>query len=459
MIGKAMDKVKITLSGTPPKEWYHRFSARARLNGEEHHCVAGKYNFMIFNARGDMGLKIMKKCFNGRADGINKVRDLVKIHKLLFEEGIGPQVDSEAVEIEFDANTINDFLPNIVMPKNPEDRKWYGFWVETLKPEPSHFLDLYLRLEKRFAVKINKLGIFRLNFFPSRFINQIMKHCYKNKFHDFVKKLKILCLRNEIYRNAHQRIGTQTAINEFLNRQNYLYTGKGFKIFDVDASNGIGPIIMDREDLISMIKEGAQFPVKKRPTQYQALHIKDINLIGGRHSCAERLENMGFDPALFQNASLLDIGCNIGGFCLEAQKHGAVLTVGIDGNDEAIEAAKRLRDYVGIKNMKFITTNLDQDILLDIKNVSISSLFRGVVDQTHFDIVFALSIMNHVRDKRNLLRHLDRMTNKLLVLEGHADETEEFYRSNLLKYTSFSKVEFKGYSSDRSKRPILFCWK
>ncbi len=454
-----MDKVKITLSGNPPKEWYHRFSTRARLNGREHHCVAGKYNFMIFNARGDMGLKIMKKCFTGRSDGINMVRDLIRIHKLFFEEGIGPRVDSEVVEIEFDSKTLNTYLPNLTMPVSTEDRQWYGFWVETLKPEPSYFLDLYLRFEKRFAQKINKMEIRRLNFFPSRHINQITKHCYNKNYHDFVKKLKILCLRNEIHRKAHHTHGTQTAINEFLNRQNYLYTGKGFKIFDVDASNGIGPIAMKREKLISMIKEGAQFPVKKRPTQYQAVHIEDIDLLGGRSSCAERLEKMGFDPALFQNASLLDIGCNIGGFCFEAQKHGAVLTVGIDSNDEAIEAAKRLRDYAGMNNMKFFTTNLDQDALLDIKNVALSSLFLGMVDQTHFNIVFALSIMRHVRDKRILFRLLDQITRKLLVIEGHADETEEFYRSNLLKYTGFSKVDFKGYSSDRSKRPLLFCWK
>jgi len=245
----------------------------------------------------------------------------------------------------------------------------------------------------------------------------------------------------------------------FLNKQNYLYTDKGFKVFDVDASNGIGPIVMNREKLVSLIKEGAQFPVKKRPTQYQAVHIKDINLLGGRSSCTDRLEKMGFDPALFQNARLLDIGCNIGAFCFEAQKHGAILTVGIDSNDEAIEAAKRLRDYAKFKNMIFFTNNFDQDLFLNIKNVSLSDLLKGVVGQTHFDIVFALSIVNHVRIKRQFFRQLDQMTKKLLVLEGHADQTEELYRSYLSTYTSFSKVDFKGYSSDRSKRPILFCWK
>ena len=454
-----MEKLKLTLSGNPPKEWYHCFSARACLNGKKYHCVAGKYNFMIFNVRGYKGLKIMKRCLWETSDGIDKVRELIRIHKLFFEEGIGPQVDNEVVEIEFDSETLNNYLPNLPVPLHTEDRKWYGFWVETLKPKSNFFLDLYLKFEKRFTAKINNMSIQRFNIYPSRFINQIVKRCYKTKFHYFVKKLKILCLRNEIYRNAHQRIGTQTAISEFLNKQNYLYTDKGFKVFDIDASNGIGPIVMNREKLVSLIKEGAQFPVKKRPTQYQAVHIKDINLLGGRSSCAVRLEKMGFDPTLFQNARLLDIGCNIGAFCFEAQKHGAILTVGIDGNDEAIEAAKRLRDYTKIKNMIFFTNNLDQDLLLDIKNVSLSDLLKGVASQTHFDVVFAVSIVNHVRDKREFFRQLDQMTKKLLVLEGHADQTEELYRSYLSTYTSFSKVDFKGYSSDRSKRPILFCWK
>lgn len=216
---------------------------------------------------------------------------------------------------------------------------------------------------------------------------------------------------------------------------------------------------MNREKLISLIKDGAQFPVKRRPTQYQAVCVKDINLSGGRNSCADRLAKMDFDLTLFENASLLDMGCNIGSFCFEAQKHGANLTVGIDSNDEAIEAAKRLRDYANITNMVFITHFFDQDLFINIKNVALTCLLQGVVGQTKFDIVLALSIVNHVRNKRKLFQQLDQMTSKLLIIEGHADQTEKLYRSYLLKYTYFSKVEFKGYSDDRSVRPVLFCWK
>ena len=423
---------------------------------------------MIFNVRGNMGLKIMKECKPGSRKGdplressrsIDKVKEIIRIHELFFEEGIGPKVGSEIVEIEFDSETLSNFLPNLPMPLEKEDQRWYGFWIETLVPELNFFLDLYFKNEKRFAEKINNIGIRRFNICPATFINLIVKRCYKTKFHYFVNNLKIVCLRNEIYRNAHNRIGTQNAINELLNPQNYFYTRKGFKLFDVDASNGIGPIVMNREKLISLIKDGAQFPVKSRPTQYQAVCVNDINLLGGRNSCADRLVKMDFDFTLFENASLLDMGCNIGSFCFEAQKHGANLTVGIDSNDEAIEAAKRLRDYANITNMVFITHFFDQDLFINIKNVALTCLLKGVVGQTKYDIVLALSIVNHVRNKRKLFQQLDQMTNKLLVIEGHADQTEELYRSYLLKYTYFSKVEFKGYSVDRSVRPVLFCWK
>lgn len=459
-----MEKFKLKLSGSPQKVWYRRYTARACLNGREYHCAAGKYNFMIFNVRGCMGLKIMKNCHMKTSDTIKKVREIIRIHKLLFEEGIGAQVDNEVVEIEFDPETLKNYLPDLPMPLRKEDQRWYGFWLETLKSKFHFSLYLYWKFEERFAAKINNMGkwrsgLRRFGIYPSCLVNQLVKLCYRTQFHGFVKTVKIACLRNEIHRNAHLRIGTQTAINEFLNRQNYLYTGKGFKIFDVDNSNGIGPILMNREKLISYIKEGAQFPVKRRPMQYQAIQVKDINLLGGRSSSSARLEEIGFDPNLFQNASLLDIGCNIGAFCFEAQKHGATLTVGIDGNDAAIEAAKCLRNYARNKNMLFFSYHLDQNLLVNIKNISLLYLLKEVADQTHFDVVFALSIVTHVKNKKGFFRQLDQVTKKLLVLEGHADETEDMYRSYLSRYTSFSKVDFKGYSSDRSRRPVLFCWK
>jgi len=55
--------------------------------------------------------------------------------------------------------------------------------------------------------------------------------------------------------------------------------------------------------------------------------------------------------------------------------------------------------------MLFFTYDIDQDLLLKIKNVSLSDLLKEVAGQTHF-----------------------------------------------------SKVDFKRYSLDRSRRPILFCW-
>ncbi len=406
-----MEKIKLKLFGCPPKDPYRHFSLRSSLDGREYQCAVGKFNLMILNVRGYKGLKILKNYPLEDSDILKKARELIRIHRLFFEEGIGPQVDNEVVEIEFDSETLEDYMPYLQSKRYTGEQRWYGYWIETLKPK-IHF------------------SIF-----------------HRARYHHFVQRLRIVCLRNEIYR----RNSTQCAIDEFLRKGNYFYTDKGFQIVDVDKNNGIGPIVMNREKLISLIKEGAQFPVKSRPRQYQAIQIKDINLKGGRNACNDRLKEIGFDPTLFQNASFVDIGCNIGAFCFEAQKHGATLTLGLDSNDEAIEAAKCLRNYAKKKNMLFLTYNLNQG--------SLSNLIKDVAGQTKFDIVFALSIVQHVKKKKKIFQQLDQLAKRLLVLEGHANETEDLYRTYLLKYTHFSKVDFKGYSLDRNRRPVLFCWK
>lgn len=201
-----MKKFKIELLGDPPKEWYHSFSARACINGKEFHCLAGKYSIMILNVHGNKGLKIMKECEPGslRQDplsessrSIDKVKEINRIHELFFEEGIGSKVENEIVEIEFDSETLSNYMPNLPMPLDKKKQRWYGFWMETLVPKSNFFIDLYFKCEKRFAEKINNRGIRRFNIYPAKVINQIVKRCYQTKFHYFVNSLKTVCIRNE----------------------------------------------------------------------------------------------------------------------------------------------------------------------------------------------------------------------------------------------------------------------
>jgi tRNA A-37 threonylcarbamoyl transferase component Bud32/SAM-dependent methyltransferase len=150
-------------------------------------------------------------------------------------------------------------------------------------------------------------------------------------------------------------------------------------------------------------------------------------------------------PEKFDNASILDIGCNIGRICMDAKLRGAGRAVGIDYRKDVVDAMNRYLKQKGIDVSLFA---------FDI-NEGVEPL-QSIIGPASFEYVFALSIWSHV-DQQKLWGIINRFCTKVCFFEDHypsrvrsLDKLKSMLEENL----HFRKIEFMGFTTDRGVRAV-----
>ena len=150
-------------------------------------------------------------------------------------------------------------------------------------------------------------------------------------------------------------------------------------------------------------------------------------------------------PESFENASVLDIGCNIGRICMDAKSRGASRAIGIDYR----------KDVVDGMNGYFKEKGVDVSLFTFDINEGVESL-ESVIGPGAFEYVFALSIWSHV-DQQKLWDIINRFCTKVCFFEDHhpsrvksLDKLKRMLEENL----HFRKIEFMGFTTDRGVRAV-----
>ncbi|HLO15932.1 MAG TPA: methyltransferase domain-containing protein [Anaerolineales bacterium] len=129
----------------------------------------------------------------------------------------------------------------------------------------------------------------------------------------------------------------------------------------------------------------------------------------------------------FEGKSILELGCNMGLFSTFMRLNGAHRAVGLDIDRDIIQAAEMIAEAFGVDNEYYVQDLDDQKPW--------EEQYQG------FDVVFALSVMNWIKDKNRLLAFLAK--HREIVYEGHDSFEIEYERLSLC---GFKNVEIVSVS-------------
>jgi hypothetical protein len=168
-----------------------------------------------------------------------------------------------------------------------------------------------------------------------------------------------------------------------------------------------------------------------------------------QRNSGKRLRRVDLNETDLNDASLLDLGCNIGGSLFEAQKFGPGKSMGVEFDGDKVALASKIAAYNGLNNVSFMQANVDETTVEDLKGP--------------YDVVFCLALIGHVLEKDRLYQLLGKVTNKLLFFEGNLKTTQEEVEAKLHE-NGFSEVNFIGLCDDdcmpgNNTRPIYIARK
>lgn len=128
--------------------------------------------------------------------------------------------------------------------------------------------------------------------------------------------------------------------------------------------------------------------------------IKELG-IKGRFNTEEECEKIGM-PKDLTGWSVLDIGCNIGAYLLEAVKRKAGLVVGVEPNSAWRWMAKSILS-------ENITPSIQWQVYKDISELS--------PYKNKYDLVLLLSVLHVCKNPQKLLDTAWKLTKKMLIVE------------------------------------------
>lgn len=178
-----------------------------------------------------------------------------------------------------------------------------------------------------------------------------------------------------------------------------------------------------------------------RGMPYQSLFVDGVEVVQGRRR--DTLRRMAtLRPEDFAGASVLDLGCNTGSSSLLAAEMGASGCIGVDLLPSLVLSAIRLAAVLR-SPCRYYQADLGEP--------------------THLgpaDVVLCFSVDAHLGARRaQLWQTIDRVTRRVLYLEGHAGTTRDRYQDILAR---FARVELIGKMGDgshtsRASRPLWRC--
>lgn len=136
-------------------------------------------------------------------------------------------------------------------------------------------------------------------------------------------------------------------------------------------------------------------------TGYQTIRFGNGRVLEGSWEPASQWTTFGL-PEDCDGMRVLDIGSNLGGFCLEALKRGAKVVNGIDKSKQCFEGANALHSLWA--------ETFDN-------GMPVPRYFEGRFEEIHekltspYDAVFAFSVLQHTPTPRTMLSTLYRLLN------------------------------------------------
>ncbi len=173
---------------------------------------------------------------------------------------------------------------------------------------------------------------------------------------------------------------------------------------------------------------------------YQPLPELGLN---GQRDAQHRIDVMQLDRLDWRGKTVLDLGCNLGGFCFYAEQRGARRVVGVD-RPMLAEPMREVANWLGHWNVDFVGAELAEQ----------AEPIRGAAGIKCFDVVFALSLCNHIGGYASWIADL---CADILILEGHGGDDPARYLASL--QADFASVNVIGFTTDRMRRPIFVCRK
>lgn len=192
----------------------------------------------------------------------------------------------------------------------------------------------------------------------------------------------------------------------------------------------------------------------KKNLAYQHIEIDGQVIIEGEHKQRTEERKSWIRDAQPAGKTVLDLGCNLGVFALEAARLGARQATGIDIQPNVISAASRIRDFFGLTNCTFQAVDL------------MKPEARAAVPS--FDLVLAFAVYDHLVDRHKEVTPPEREQNYLDITEWMAriaqrDLIVEFHNKQMpwAKFYEDLLVEHGFVILDRKttriERPVFFC--
>ena len=171
----------------------------------------------------------------------------------------------------------------------------------------------------------------------------------------------------------------------------------------------------------------------------------DLEAMECTKSLAKFMQNLNISQG-----KLLDVACGVGHYFRELKKIGNFDYIGIDLDDKAIEIAKEV--WKESPNTMFIVQNASK---LDFEDNS-------------FDIVISYNLLLHLRDYKDVLKELFRVTKKHLIIRSLFDEKESrneldaqkdynnVYPSGKFYYNTYSRNDVSNFLKSLGSCKIKF---
>lgn len=141
------------------------------------------------------------------------------------------------------------------------------------------------------------------------------------------------------------------------------------------------------------------------------MHYQKIDINGVYYEGIDRTKDYyNCFPEKPEGLHILDIGCNIGFYCLKAISEGAEYCFGIDNHDIFLNYANEAKDKLGYdRNIDFCQADVLDDSYWEMMNDVVIRIYG------HFDVTLCLNLVHHFQtiDQVNyLFDKLDQCTSQ-----------------------------------------------
>lgn len=148
-----------------------------------------------------------------------------------------------------------------------------------------------------------------------------------------------------------------------------------------------------------------------------------------------------YEQSDFKGATAIDLGCNMGQMSFQAEKWGADV-IGVEFDANAVANALEIKEKIG-SNVNFVIDDLDSNFFWNSISKKDVVMFLAVIDTIELE------------NRYGILSKACAKTNKVMYFEGHGKSPISKYLKNIVDYTDFSQIVYKGYTP--TKRPFFRC--